>query len=858
MTILTKFLSKATFVCAFMCCIATVTFAQKNIFTKLTTSSKSLPKAVEKAKNFSKISIIRLDEAALRQYLSTAPLEFQNGGVTVPLDIPLPNGATETFGMVESPILSPEQAVLHPEIKTYTGNGLKNKAYSIRLSLTSSGFNAIILNVENDAVYFEPYSSVDRNYYFSYFNRDATSPKQKGHPSAVCGVESSKNAKDATDNINTIPLQNRSANELLNNTGATLRTYRIAIAATGEFTSVQPGADTTEQKTAAYNAIVAYVNRMIAVYRREVAISFSLVSGENVIYPDKTTDPYSTADTRLVEENQAVMDSIIRTENYDIGHVISQSEGSGEGLAATPSACDEDFKASGVTKIGDIDDFAQVFFDQALFHEVGHQFSAKHSYNSSIPVCTTRSQGTSVEPGSGTTIMSYGFTCADTMGNSDDYFDTPTPKTGPFLNFHTANYAQIVAYVSTAGCGTSTATGNSAPVVTEPANRTIPKSTPFSLTGTATDPDEDALTYSWEGTNTGEVAAPVFTTLADTTKPPFFRSYEPSATGATRTYPILSAILDGTNHAKGDKLPAVAFVTTHRLTVRDNKTGTAYKEVTVTIDGDSGPFLETTNLSDAYLGNSVQNITWSVNNTDAAPVNCANVKISLSTDGGLTFPTVLLASTPNDGSANITFPDVATTTARIKVEAIDNIFFDISNEDFVITSALPIELIDLSAKLVGKTTHVNWRTGSELNSLGFDVERSIDDGRTFKKIGFVKAIGRGGSYDFVDVTPREGVNYYRLKSVDNDQTFAYSKVVTVQLGKVKSSIKIYPTITNGVLTVENKDAPVDEVLIYNYVGQLVLSAQQTNSVNLSNLPSGVYFVKAQSGQDDVVEKILKQ
>jgi Metallo-peptidase family M12B Reprolysin-like/Secretion system C-terminal sorting domain len=850
MTFFTHNLAKNALVWAFVGISVTAGFAQKNIFTEQPATSKSLPQAVEKIKNFTKISIVKLDETTLRQYLSTAPLEFQNGGVTVPLDIPLPNGMTETFGMVESPILSPEQAALHPEIKTYTGNGLKNKAYSIRLSLTSSGFNAIILNVENDAVYFEPYSNTDRNYYFSYFSRNAFSPKQHGHPVAVCGVGSSKNANGS---VNLTGHQNRTENTPENNTGANLRTYRLAVAATGEFTEVYPGADSTEEKTNAYNGIVAYVNRMTAVYRKEVAVSFSLVSGTSIVFSDKTTDPYSTNSNTMLNQNQRVLDGNVLTANYDVGHVISKSSGSGEGLAAGESVCDAADKAQGVTKIGDISEYAQVFFDQALYHEVGHQFNASHSYNSTIPVCTTREQTTSVEPGSGTTIMSYGFTC-----DNDDYFSTSAPRTGPFLNFHTVSYAQMVAYMSTAGCGTSTATGNSVPVVTEPANRTIPKSTPFALTGTATDADGDALTYSWEGTNTGEVAAPVAGTLANTTKPPFFRSYEPSASGATRNYPLLSAILDGTNYAKGDKLPSVAFTTTHRLTVRDNKTGVAYKNVTVTVDGTSGPFLETTNLNDSYAGNSTQTITWSVNNTDAAPVSCANVKISISTDGGLTFPTVLLASTPNDGSAEITLPNTPTTTARIKVEAVDNIFFDISNSNFTISSILPVELVDLSAKLVQKTTHLAWQTGSELNSLGFEVERSNDDGKTYKKVGVVKANGRAATYDFVDIAPREGVNYYRLKSIDNDQTFAYSKVVSVQLGNINSAIKIYPTITNGVLTIENKGVSVDKVLVFNYIGQLVLLAQPTNSVNLSHLPSGVYLVQVQSGQESVIEKVLKQ
>ena len=79
-------------------------------------------------------------------------------------------------------------------------------------------------------------------------------------------------------------------------------------------------------------------------------------------------------------------------------------------------------------------------------------------------------------------------------------------------------------------------------------------------------------------------------------------------------------------------------------------------------------------------------MTWAVNGTDAAPISTANVRISLSTDGGLTFPIVIANSTTNDGSQTITVPNVNTTMGRIKVEAVGNIFFDISNANITIAS----------------------------------------------------------------------------------------------------------------------------------------------------------------------------
>jgi hypothetical protein len=170
-----------------------------------------------------------------------------------------------------------------------------------------------------------------------------------------------------------------------------------------------------------------------------------------------------------------------------------------------------------------------------------------------------------------------------------------------------------------------------------PSAFTIPKSTPFALTCTATDVNGDNLTYCWEGTNIGLIT-PVPSTFLNTTQPPFFRTYEATATG-TRNYPLLSAILNGTNTARGDKLPSIGIATTHRCTVRDNNVaggGVSFGSVTITINGGIGPFLETTNLSGTFSPLTTQTITWSVNGTN---VGTPNVKISLSTDGGITIST---------------------------------------------------------------------------------------------------------------------------------------------------------------------------------------------------------------------------
>jgi hypothetical protein len=626
----------------------------------------------------------QLKMADLRKYLTKAPLEFTRTAAPLPLAIPLPDGTVETFALVESPVLSPALAAQFPAIKTYTGKGTLHAGYTIRLSLTSSGFDAIILGVNGDAVYYTKVSTDPANQlYATYFGRDAhkTDTARPFGPTGKCGTIAP--AVDTKAGNNGARLRAET-----NNTGAVLRTFRLALSATKEFTNQKGSGDVNT----AFNAMIGYVNRMNAVYRRELSVAFTLVSDTRTVYTAATDPGFVNSNTgQMIEKNQTVLDGAYGADKYDVGHVLSFSgDGSGEGLAQSSSACTSD-KAKGVSSFGT---FPAIFDDQTFNHEVGHQFSMSHTFNSSIPVCTTREAKTSVEPGAGTTIMSYGYTCSGTAGNDDYEYnqgDASKPGYQPILNFHTVSYAQAAQYISTLSCFTSTALDNVVPSITKfPANVTIPKSTPFTLSGEATDANTaDVLSYSWEGTDIGQVT-PDATTLANTAQAPFFRTYAPTSTG-TRMFPRLSAILSGTNYAKGDKLPSVGVTTNLRMTVRDNAGGLTYQMVTVTVDGNSGPFLETTNLAGSYAGGSSQTITWSVNNTDAAPINCATVDILLSTDGGLTFPTTLLSATPNDGTEPVTLPSLLTDKARIKIVSSNGIFFDISNANFTITApAQPI------------------------------------------------------------------------------------------------------------------------------------------------------------------------
>ncbi len=206
--------------------------------------------------------------------------------------MPLPNGKIETFMMVESPILAPAIAAKHPEIKTYSGKSSSNPTHTIRISFTASGFNAIILGVENDAAYYDKVStSTQDQVYRVYFAHDAQRPKSNKSSGQTnkCGtIDNSLKLNLPTPKANSGGRMAAGPNDV----GTSLRTFRLAMAADGEFTQQAAyGGDVN----AAYAGLVEYVNRVNAVYRRELSVALMLVSTVSVVYSNTATDPYTNA-----------------------------------------------------------------------------------------------------------------------------------------------------------------------------------------------------------------------------------------------------------------------------------------------------------------------------------------------------------------------------------------------------------------------------------------------------------------------------------------------------------------------------------------------------------------------------------
>ena len=621
---------------------------------------------------------LSLNVPGLRAALATAPLESQAQGRALVLQLPLPNGTNASFRVVEAPVMAPALAAQFPDIKTYVGVGVEDPDASVRLDLTPRGFHAQVLSATTGAFYIDPSSYTTTQQYLSFWKRDMPGR------SFECGVS------DAASGKRTAAL-GAGAGSGQRTTGPVLRTYRLALAATGEYTAFQSrglpaGSTPAQQIAAAQAAIVTSVNRVVGVYEKELAVRLVLVAGNGqLVYADPNTDPYTNANTGnvLLTENQTNIDALIGSANYDIGHVFSTASG---GVAGLGVVCRNGQKSRGTT--GTSSPVGDAFDIDYVAHEMGHQFGGSHTFNGDAGSCagSNRSAAYAYEPGSGTTIMAYAGICGaanNLQPNSDPYF-------------HVASYDQIQVAIAATSCAVTTATGNAPPLITLPASgKVLPISTPFKLTASAFDPDNDALSYCWEEYDLGATGSPTATQATNVTVP-IFRSFNPTA-DATRYFPRLASLVNNTT-VLGERLPTVTRALRFRVTVRDQNNGSqgiiggvnSSDLVTLSSTAAAGPFLVTapdaTGIS--WAGGSSQAITWAVAGTDANGVNCALVNIRLSTDGGLTYPTLLLAGTANDGAESITLPNVATTTARIMVEAADNYFFDISNNNFAITTSV--------------------------------------------------------------------------------------------------------------------------------------------------------------------------
>lgn len=597
-----------------------------------------------------------LNFAGMKSFLSLAPHEnnVSIGASSLILTLPMPEGGFEHFRIVYSPIMEEPLAAMFPEIRTYAGQGIEDPTAYIRLDATPQGFHAMVMRTGKSAVFIDPYAMGDTELYIAYLRKDFVTNKQMtcdfvGNPAEIVEPSGGNNLRLFGDCIK--------------------RTYRLALSATGEYTTFHGGTLALAQA-----AQVTTMNRVNGVYEREFAVRLNLIANNNlIVYTNAGTDPFTNGNPgTMITQNQNNTTTVIGSANYDIGHVFGTNSG---GLAGLGVVCSSTNKARGVTGSGA--PVGDPFDIDYVAHEMGHQFGGNHTFNSNQGACSgNQNNATAMETGSGTTIMAYAGICGthNVANNSDDYF-------------HFVSMREIYAFLLAGGasCDGNPGLTNNQPVLTTLSNFTIPRSTPFVLTGVATDADNDPITYCWEQYDNATNTQPP---VATNTGGPQFRSRAPVTSGS-RYFPRLSDLAAGTVSI-WEVLPSVTRNMRFGCYVRDNHPGGGCGDndtMTVRVLSTAGPFVVTApNTAVTWAATSSQNVTWNVANTTAAPISCANVNIYLSTDGGLTYPITLATNVPNTGTSTVTVPNNPTTTARVMVKAATNIFFDISDVNFTITA----------------------------------------------------------------------------------------------------------------------------------------------------------------------------
>ncbi|HVP38205.1 MAG TPA: M12 family metallo-peptidase [Candidatus Saccharimonadales bacterium] len=570
--------------------------------------------------------------APLLQRLGQAPPESRDARAGVEVTLPLPDGRIERFRAVESPILSPELQRAHPEVRTYSAAGADRAGLAARLDVTALGVRAIVLAPEGVALV----DPVERGRTDQVMSHWAADEGEAGTGESLVRVRPGRGAARAATAAQAI--------------GDQLLTLRFIYMGTGEYTQALGGV------TAATAEMITTVNRINAIWQRELAVQLEVVG--LMPFPDPATDPYPAVCLGNMDRNQTVVDSIFGSSSYDLAQVLEREPMVGyTGVSYVPGVCYSDTKAGSEVCAYDVTAANWRSFIKPICHELGHMLGAFHTQDNSCG----RWADSAVEPGSGSTIMSYVGKCPP---NVQDVAD-------PYYHAHSIQEMQDNLATVT-DCGTLTATGNTPPTADAGADYTIPRGTPFVLTGGGSDPDPgDTLTFLWDEMDHSP-------TSGDAVNGPLFRS-RPATAAPWRYMPALATVLSGTSDP-WEKLPTVNRLLHFRLVVRDGHPGTgglAWDDKLITVSGT--PFVVTyPNGGEAFLSGDSFTVTWTVGGGSVAPT----VNILISADGGTNW-TMLRPNTPNDGSETVKYyTGTTSTTCRIKVEAVGNIFYDVSNANF--------------------------------------------------------------------------------------------------------------------------------------------------------------------------------
>lgn len=632
--------------------------------------------------------LAKLDLALLKVKLANAPVIHSGSGQPITLEFPNAQGGFEKFAVYESSIMDPILEAKFPMIKTYAAQGIDDPTATMRFSVTQFGLHSMVLSGQKSTCYIDPYTTDLVNYIV--------------YDRASLGADPQPFTCLTEDNVSLPSLQKNTAAPLTvqNINDQKLRTYRLAQSCTGEYGAIFMGTGTVTQQKANVQAQMAItMNRVNGVYERDLAIHMNFIANNDLlIYMNASTDPWTNEwNTKTAQ----TIDAAIGVSNYDIGHNFNTTGGGNAGcLSCVCLSTSQTNMHKGRGYTGRANPTGDAFDIDYVAHEMGHQFGGYHVMNT----CSRSGNNTTeVEPASGSSIMGYAGICAtNVQNNSHD-------------DFNYVNIRDISNNIKTGNstCATITNLTNNPPIANAGADYVIPKSTPFILEGTASDPDGNStLTYNWSQNDPAQspgTGAPQATYATG----PMYRAISP-LTSPNRYMPALPTVIANNLSSTWEVTSSVTRTLNFSFIVRDNAVGggqTASDLMRVSVNGTAGPFAVTSQASaTTWTVGTTQTITWNVAGTTASPVSTPSVNIFLSLDGGNTYPVTLASNRSNNGTTTITVPNNLTTTGRIMVRGAGNIFYDLNNGVITINpgpAAIPVSNFSVAS--------TNLCTGSSLS-----------------------------------------------------------------------------------------------------------------------------------------------
>jgi hypothetical protein len=620
-----------------------------------------------------------VDQASLLQFLSKLSADPQKAEL---ITLPTPEGGFRDFYIWKTPILEEPLRTTYSNIQTFTAKAKDNPGVTAKIDYTQRGFHAMIYDGANTS-FIDPYADIADGYYIVYYKRDYKRPLSQAMSCGVGGELLPDGQRPTSENADgALPPIGWKQN------GATRKQYRLALACTGEYAQAVGGA--TPTTASVLSAMVTSINRVNGIYERELSVTLTMIGNNDLlVYLDPNTDPFTANNNggMLLGQNQTNTGSVIGSANYDIGHIFSTGGG---GIAGLGCVCrsNGNQKARGVT--GSANPVGDPYDVDYVAHEMGHQFGGDHSFNR----CSgTEFDLTAFEPGSGSTIMAYAGICGpvnNLQAHSDAYF-------------HTISLDEITDFITTgvgANCPVISA-GNTPPVLPSITDTfVIPYRTPFELLSPVATADfSDTITYCWEQWDLGDFQENE-SGSGSFTEGPSFRSFMPQME-RLRVFPRIDSLVKNIIAYRGERLPSVARWLNFKVAARNIYNGYGSFDfsdgmVSLNVINTGQPFTVTSPnaATDTAYRNQAKDITWNVAQTDAAPISTPNVDIFLSVDGGYTYPYTLATGVPNNGAATVTMPDTSSVKARVKVKGAGNVFFDISNADFVLADSGAVVSVD--------------------------------------------------------------------------------------------------------------------------------------------------------------------